>query len=126
MKPVNASAATGELPDRLAGLEEVEAADRWQRGLTPRIAEGEREVAGLRAEYLARRVERRQAETLVEESEARAALEGERKSQQGLDDWFRNRLHREELEGKDAEAGSSGGGSGRGGSQNLSAEVEKA
>jgi hypothetical protein len=45
-------------------------------------------------------VERRQAETLISEAEARDALDAERKSQQGLDDWFRNRMHREALEAK--------------------------
>jgi flagellar biosynthesis chaperone FliJ len=97
---VEASAETGELPDRLAGLEEQHAAGRWQRGLAPRIQNAEQDVASLREEYLARRVERRQAETLVEKSVARAAAEVDRRSQQGLDDWFRNRLHRDELEAK--------------------------
>jgi len=54
----------------------------------------------MREEYLASRVERRQAETLIQEAEARDTLDADRRSQQGLDDWFRNRRHK-----ADAEAG---------------------
>ena len=100
---VIASVHTGELTDRLAGLVEQHAADRVQRALAPRILDAEQDVAGLREDYLDRRVERRQAETLVKESEAHDALDAERKSQQGLDDWFRNRLHRVKLDTKDAQ-----------------------
>jgi hypothetical protein len=90
---VRESAVSGEFRDRLAGLEETRAADRMVLVLKPRIEEAEGGVAALREEYLARRVERRQAGMLVEEAEARDALEAERRSQMGLDDWFRNRLH---------------------------------
>jgi len=91
---VAASVRSGELPDRLAGLEETRSAGRLTAFLTPRLAEADEEVLGLRDEYLATRVERRQAGTLIEEAEARDALDLDRRSQQGLDDWFRNRLHR--------------------------------
>ena len=86
--------------DRLAGLEETRAADRMALALSPRIEEAEGGVAALREEYLARRVERRQAATLVDEAEARDALEIERRSQMALDDWFRNRLHGRGVEEK--------------------------
>ena len=91
---VLASARSGELPDRLAGLVETRTADRLAGVLAPRIAEAGDEVLALREEYLAARVERRQAGTLIEEAEARDALNADRRSQQGLDDWFRNRRHR--------------------------------
>jgi flagellar biosynthesis chaperone FliJ len=91
---VQDSARSGELPDRLAGLEESRTAERLAAVLTPRLAAADEEVLGLREDYLDARVERRQAETLIEEAEAAAALDGERRSQQGLDDWFRNRMHR--------------------------------
>ncbi|HUA99500.1 MAG TPA: hypothetical protein VMA34_14310 [Terracidiphilus sp.] len=89
---VTASAATGKLADRLAGLEEARAALRRAAALTPRIADAEEDAADRREEYLAKRVERRQAETLVEESEKRDAAEAARRSQQGLDDWYLNRF----------------------------------
>jgi flagellar biosynthesis chaperone FliJ len=93
---VSASARSGELPDRLAGLEETRAAGRLTVVLTPRLIEADEEVVALREDYLAARVERRQAGTLIEEAKARDALDFDRRSQQGLDDWFRNRLHRAE------------------------------
>jgi hypothetical protein len=104
---VGSSAVSGELPDRLAGLEETRAAERLALALVPRIADADEEVASLREDFLARRVERRQAETLIEEAEARDALDAERKSQQALDDWFRNRQHRAGLEAQQARAGAS-------------------
>jgi hypothetical protein len=88
------------LTDRLAGLEETRAAGRGDLALAPRVADAEQDVAGLREEYLASRVERRQAETLIQEAEARDAHDAERRAQQGLDDWFRNRLHRQASEAK--------------------------
>jgi hypothetical protein len=89
---VKASVSTGELPDRLAGLEETRTAQRQAGALTPRIRNAERDVALLQERYLNSRVERRQAETLIEEAEARDALVGDRRSQQAVDDWFRNRM----------------------------------
>jgi hypothetical protein len=53
-------------------------------------------VATLRQEFLGKRVERRQAETLIRETEARDAIEAGRRGQQALDDWYRFRLHRAE------------------------------
>jgi hypothetical protein len=96
---IESSVQSGELPDRLAGLEEMRAAGRHGAALTPRIANAELDVAALREEFLAKRVERRQAETLIAEIEARDSIEAGRRSQQSLDDWFGNRMHR-----KDAEA----------------------
>ncbi|HEY1902639.1 MAG TPA: hypothetical protein VGG56_09430 [Terracidiphilus sp.] len=93
---VASSAQTGTFEDRLAGMEETRAAGRVALALKPRVWDAEQDVAGLREGYLARRVERRQAKTLIEEAETRDAQDTERRSQQGLDDWFRNRLHRAE------------------------------
>jgi hypothetical protein len=89
---VQASARTGELPDRLAGLDETRAASRHAAALGPRIDAMGEEVAGLRQEFLSKRVERRQAETLIQETEARNAIESSRRSQQTLDDWYGSRL----------------------------------
>jgi len=91
---VEASVQTGELPDRVAGAEETRTADRFSLALRPQIVEAAQDVTLLREEYLAKRVERRQAETLIEDSEARDALVADRRSQQALDYWFRSRLHR--------------------------------
>jgi len=90
---VDVSARTGELRDRLAGLEETRTAVRLVEILEPRIAAAEVEVARLWQEFLGKRLERRQAETLIREIEAADAVESGRRSQQALDDWFRSRLH---------------------------------
>jgi len=103
---VVSSAAHGELHDelinRLAGLEETRAAARCATALKPRIAEAEEDVEELRDEFLAKRVERRQAETLVEAAEARDALAAARRGQQSLDDWYLNRFRGREREPESA------------------------
>lgn len=95
---VESSARTGELPDRLAGIEEMHAADRLFAVLEPRIAAKEEEVTARRQEFLLKRVERRQAETLIRESEAQEAIETDRRSQQEVDNWYSFRQYREGAE----------------------------
>jgi hypothetical protein len=89
------SAATGELADRLAGLEESHAARRHAAMLTPRIAESEADVSQRRREFLLKRVERRKAETVIEKTEAKDAVVEVRRGQRGLDDWFLARMRRD-------------------------------
>lgn len=90
---IHASARSGELPDRLAGLEETRSSKRCAEALASRIADAELEVESLRQAFLAKRVECRQAETLIRETEARDAFVANRRGQQALDDWYLNRLH---------------------------------
>jgi hypothetical protein len=92
---VGSSARSGELPDRLAGLEETRTAVRFRAAVAPRVTAAQFEVSVLREEFLAKRVDRRQAETLIEETEAQDAIDRGRRSQQALDDWHRFRLHQE-------------------------------
>jgi hypothetical protein len=66
--------------------------------LEPRIEAKEEEVEALRQEFLLKRVEHRQAETLIQETEAREAIEAGRSSQQRLDDWYSSRLFRQGAE----------------------------
>lgn len=94
------SAQTVELSDRIAGLEETRIAKRVVTALTPRLALTEQLVAARRQEYLSKRVERRQAETLISETEQRDALDASRRSQQSLDDWYGNRVFRNAAAGK--------------------------
>jgi hypothetical protein len=95
---VGSSAHSGELPDRLAGLEETRTAVRFRAAVAPRVTAAQFELSALREEFLARRVDRRQAETLIEETEARDAIDRGRRSQQALDDWHRFRLHQGKAE----------------------------
>ena len=84
-------AATGEVVDRIAGIEESRASARRSSALAVRIAEAQEAVEVLRQAFLAKRVERRQTETLIEETEARDQVETERRGQRDLDDWFLSR-----------------------------------
>jgi uncharacterized SAM-binding protein YcdF (DUF218 family) len=90
---VEESARSGELPDRLSGLEETRTAGRLAQALASRIETVQEDVGKLREEFLAKRVEVRQAETLIKETEARDTFEAARRSQQTLDDWYGSRLH---------------------------------
>lgn len=87
------SACTGELHDRLAGIEETCIAERQAAVLKPRIAEAEVEVMELRQEFIAKQIERRQAEALVEKAEVAEALEEAKRSQRMLDDRYLNQFH---------------------------------
>jgi len=95
---VAASAASGQgawadaKVDWFAGLEEMRAACRHRAALTPRIAQTELDVAARREEFLAKRIERRQAETLIRETEAADATKAGRREQREIDDWFLSRL----------------------------------
>ena len=81
---------TGEFLDRIAGLEEVRAADRWAEVLKRRIDSAKNRVQKTRQEFLDKRIERRQAETVCEAMQARDTAEASRKSQLALDDWYRS------------------------------------
>lgn len=81
-----------QLVDRLAGLEEMLAASRMAAVLATPASDARQNVALRREEFLARRVERRQAEALVKNAEADQAAEAGRAGQRALDDWYLNRL----------------------------------
>jgi flagellar biosynthesis chaperone FliJ len=84
---VASSVRTGELLDRIAAVEEMAAAERLAKTLPARIAAAERQVASVREEFFAKRIERRQVETLLDAENAQEAIETNRKSQMALDDW---------------------------------------
>lgn len=89
---VVASAKSGEIVDRIAGMEETRSAGRKLAALTVRVRATEDAVASLRQDYLGKRTSRLQAETLVETELAREARTNVRRGQQALDDWYLNRL----------------------------------
>jgi flagellar biosynthesis chaperone FliJ len=101
---VNLSAQSGELADRIAGMEESLAAARRTAALKPWIRDAEQEVSARREVFLSKRIERRQAETLVEAAQARDTLEDARRTQRSLDEWHLNRLHRAETEADSAQS----------------------
>jgi flagellar export protein FliJ len=85
------STVTGVIADRLLGLLESRAAAQRSVQLAEQIAEATEEISIRRDALLRKRVERRQAETLVDEARAQQAVETLRREQHSLDDWFRNR-----------------------------------
>jgi len=74
--------------DRWMGLQEEDAGRRSRTVLQQSIQQSMQAVETLRAALLQKRVERKQAETLVKAAEARESLEEDRRTQQGLDSWY--------------------------------------
>jgi hypothetical protein len=85
---------SGVIAERQAGLVETRAAETRARILAARIIAAEDAIVASREAFLEKRIERRQAETLVEEAEARDAIETGRRSQTAIDEWFGTRNHR--------------------------------
>lgn len=85
---VATSAATGELADRVAGTEEARSGGRRAAALQARIHAAGEEVKSRRQEFLAKRVERRQVELLIEQAQAEAARESGRRAQREADEWI--------------------------------------
>jgi flagellar biosynthesis chaperone FliJ len=77
-----------DLRDRLAGQSEVRAGMRRGAVLQQHIQQSTQVVETLRTAFLEKRVERKQAETLVRAKEAREAVEENRRTQQSLDTWY--------------------------------------
>jgi hypothetical protein len=90
---VDASARSGELPDRLSGLEEMRTAIRIAAVLDRRIEAKRVDVANRQLEFQSTRVARKQAESLITDAESIDAVDAGRRSQQALDDWYSSRLH---------------------------------
>jgi len=109
---LDASARSGELPDRLSGLEESRTATRIAAVLTRRIETKKMDVNIRRQEFLELRVARKQAEALIAEAESADAIDSGRRSQQGLDDWYSSRVHqaRAEQDRRERRAGEAGAG----------------
>jgi len=78
--------------DRLAEWLKQSASRTPRNLLAPKIAGAQEQVVERRGEYLAKRVERRQAETLVRAAETEDAVVSERQAQQSLDNLFSERL----------------------------------
>jgi len=89
---IESSVLNGEQTDRFAGVEEIRTGERIAAFLQPHLATHQALVEQRREEYMAKRIERRQAETLIEESLKREAVEEARKSQLALDEWYGTKL----------------------------------
>jgi hypothetical protein len=88
------SAFSNQLTERLAGLEEARAGQRHAESLRPMIADAVAKARACRQEFLNKRIERRQAEIVVERAAAVEATEAGRRGQRGLDDWFLGKMRK--------------------------------
>ena len=95
---VQSNSDSGDCTDHQAGLVEMGSALRYGTFLAPRIVAAHDKAARLREKFLEKRVERRQAETLIQETETQDAVEAGRRAQQALDEWYRSRLFRQQAE----------------------------
>ncbi len=84
------STQTGEIVDRIAGLHDIKTADRARQLLREKIDSGTIDLHHKRQQLVARRIARRQVETLVEVQSAEARAHADRKTQSALDDWHRS------------------------------------
>ena len=91
---VTESVVRGCVEDRVAGLEEIENAKRRLRALLIARTRSERQLVQSRDEFLAKRTERRQADTVLDAARREEARTAERRSQSELDDWHRMTHHR--------------------------------
>lgn len=87
---VTHSVRTGDSTGLVAGLEESRLAHNRAESLKDELAAIERLAVQQREHFLSAGIRRRQAETLVEESCARAEAEQSRRRQLDLDDWHRS------------------------------------
>ncbi len=78
----------GDGLERVAGLAAMRQAEGRRTALMPHLAEADRQLAVERDEYLARRTERRQVDTLLAEQRAEEQREAAHRAQQMLDDWY--------------------------------------
>lgn len=76
---------------RIAGLAEEEIAHRHAAALADQAQTAEERAAEQRELFLARRIERRQVESLVHHGLDEEAREDARRNQSSLDEWFRFR-----------------------------------
>jgi len=88
---VASSASDTDPAGRIAALAESSSAARHAATLASRISAAEQEADRLRQQFLLKRLERRQAETLIREEEGRDAVQAERRTQQHADDRFSSR-----------------------------------
>jgi hypothetical protein len=98
---VDASARSGEIVDRVAGMEESRSANRRAAALALRIRAAEDAAALLRQVYLGKRTSRMQAETLAENERTSQAATSLRRGQRALDDWYLNRMRLNDDRGGD-------------------------
>jgi hypothetical protein len=89
-----ASVRTGEFLGQHSAIVETSIGGQHITALNPALLRAQAEAARRRHAFLLKRMEHRQAETLIEEAKAEDAYDEARVSQQTLDDWFLSRIIR--------------------------------
>jgi flagellar biosynthesis chaperone FliJ len=80
---------TGRAGDRVMGFEEIACATRVSQFLLTRKALAEERVEKIREEYLRKRAEKCQLESLLRKEAEREMAAIQRRSQSALDEWYR-------------------------------------
>lgn len=93
---VRRSVSSSTVEDRVAGLEEIDAAVRKASAVLALKGEVENLVRQLRESFLSKRMERRQAEGVLDFMLRKEARNAERRSQSDLDEWYRTANRRPE------------------------------
>lgn len=88
---ISASIAGGALEDRLTAIEESTVLDKLTKLLVEKINAADQRLAQARAQFLSKRIERRQVETLLHAAQSQVDNDQRRKSQLALDEWHRFR-----------------------------------
>jgi hypothetical protein len=96
---VSRSVMTGETQDRSFAVEEIAIAVRISTVLKARVRGAAENIQRIRDEFLHKRLEKRQAETLLESALEREASLAQRKMQLALDEWTRLRRSEESVNG---------------------------
>lgn len=104
----SAGAWDEDLSNRLAGQAEMHAGRRRESVLRQHIEQSKLVVDGLRAAFLEKRVERKQAETFIKRVEARESLEEDRRTQRSLDTGYLMRTPANKSDAKRNERESAG------------------
>jgi flagellar biosynthesis chaperone FliJ len=86
---ITTSLSTGDGLDRTAAIEEMAISERVATALQKKIEAIELQVERLRQDFLAKRIERRQVETLIDQAKAQEAIDSKRSTQIAMDDWYR-------------------------------------
>ena len=88
---VSASITGGALEDRLTAIEETTVLEKLAKLLVEKINAADQRLAQARAQFLSKRIERRQVETLLHAAQTEVDNDQRRKSQLALDEWHRFR-----------------------------------
>jgi flagellar export protein FliJ len=87
----SASIGNGMIEDRFSALEETVLLGRLATVLVKKVKLADQRLLEARAQLLAKRIERRQVETLLDAAQRQVEKDENRKSQQSLDEWYRLR-----------------------------------